>query len=73
MKQITITIKTENDAFQPEPYAELERIFNNLAIRCHECNLDDGHAKNGNNIGTVRYLFDLFDKNGNTVGAVRCS
>jgi hypothetical protein len=53
--QITITIDTDNDAFQPDPWPEVSRILRELS--------DD--AAEG-----PRYLDQPRDRNGNTCGDV---
>ena len=61
MREIRITITTENDAFHPAPELEVARILRNLASdlcrqQCPE-NLMD---RNGNGVGvcTVQYQDD---------------
>jgi len=53
----TLTIKTDNEAFQPDAGPELARILRGLA--------DDLDAGSGNITAAP-----LFDANGNRVGAV---
>ena len=54
-----ITIKTENDAFQPYPYAEVARVLRELADK-----LDPVGMPSNDEVWTLR------DINGNTVGTV---
>ena len=66
MQQITVTIKTGNDAFQPDPYTELARIFEELSKRLKR----DAEAWLESEMHEIGYLFD---KNGNNVGTIHCS
>ena len=56
--KITITIDTENDAFQPEPVNEVNRIL-------HDVQVD---IRGGGLTPDTRWV--LRDSNGNTVGEV---
>ena len=55
MKSITITINTENAAFEPAPEMEVSRILMELSVE-----LGNGHLPeslrdyNGNKVGTVK-------------------
>jgi len=61
--QITITISTENDAFQPDPSREVARILDTFAQNLHDA-LDAGRPlRPGQG-------FVLKDGNGNTCGQV---
>lgn len=55
MKKYKITIETENDAFHPDPWTEVQRILERII---------DVNNQHGVSEGT------LWDINGNKVGAV---
>jgi hypothetical protein len=56
----TLTMRTENDAFHPEPAAEVARILRHIADRVEA--------------GTLPPLFQtIFDSNGNDVGRFKLS
>jgi len=56
VRNITININTENDAFMKQGAAEVGRILIELAEEIHDNNAVRSHA--------------LFDVNGNTVGHI---
>ena len=54
MKSITITINTENAAFDLEPLYEVSRILERLTIKFDEKEIPDVLMDiNGNKVGTV--------------------
>ena len=53
---ITLTINTDNDAFQDDPWGEVASILESIATDMREHpNLEDRHSK-------------VYDSNGNTCG-----
>lgn len=56
MKKITITINTENAAFDPKPRYEIARILEGLSIKiADEWEIPDVLLDvNGNKVGTVK-------------------
>lgn len=56
MKQITITIETENAAFEPSWEQEAARLLSNLALTLRAGLFPDSVRDiNGNRVGTVSY------------------
>jgi len=54
MQKITITIETENAAFDPDPEVEVARILKDLATKLDRSELpDELRDYNGNKVGTV--------------------
>lgn len=60
MARFTLTIDTDNDAFQPSPGPELARILRDAAARVEYGDVREPGDERG-----------LRDANGNTVGSMR--
>lgn len=55
MARFTVTISTENEAFQPSPIEELARILSEISLEIQKCGLSG-------------FYETIFDINGNDVG-----
>ena len=54
MHKVTITIETENDAFFPDPFAQLADILESIAIDVREYGFNDYvYDVNGNICGSI--------------------